>query len=220
LVGALRTGDDRAMTSLPPEFFRRQDEDPDELFYAVPRPDSHLDERSDAVVTRWYDERLPTDGPVLDLFAGARSHLPKRIRDAVGVGLDRAALERNQQLRAHHVLDLNLDPTLPFADASLAAVVCTASVQYLTRPIALLREVGRSLRPGAPLLVVFGNRMYPSKAVLCWRASDDDAHLRLVRGYLSAAGGFAPPEVHGYCPDGGDPLYLIATRADPSVAAE
>ena len=207
------------MTVIPPEFFRRQDEEPDEVFYAVPRPDSHLDASADAVVTRWYDERLP-DGPVLDLFAGARSHLPERCRDVVGVGLDRAALVRNPQLRAHHVLDLNLDPTLPFADASLAAVVCTASVQYLTRPIDLVREVGRVLRPGAPFLVVFGNRMYPTKAVLCWRASDDEAHLRLVHGDLMAAGGFAPPELHGHRPEEGEPLYLIATRADPSVAPD
>lgn len=208
------------MTVIPPEFFRRQDEEPDERFYAVPRPDSHLDDDADAVVTRWYDERLPSDGPVLDLFAGARSHLPDRLRDAVGIGLDRAALARNPQLRAHHVLDLNHDPSLPFADASLAAVVCTASVQYLTQPIDLLREVGRVLRPGAPFLVVFGKRMFPTKAVLCWRASDDEAHLRLVRGYLAAAGGFAPADLHGHRPEGGEPLYLIATRADPSVAPD
>lgn len=208
------------MTVIPPEFFRRQDEEPDEFFYAVPRPDSHLDAEADAVVTRWYDDRLPTDGPVLDLFAGARSHLPERCRDAVGVGLDRAALARNAQLREHFVRDLNRVPTLPFADASLAAAVCTASVQYVTRPIDLLREVGRALRPGAPFLIVFGSRMFPTKAVLCWRASDDEAHLRLVRGYLAAAGGFAPPELHGHRPEGGEPLYLIATRADPSVAPD
>ncbi len=208
------------MTTLPPEFFRRQDEDLDEFFYAVPRPDSHLDVEADAVVTRWYDELLPEGGPILDLFAGARSHLPARSHDVIGVGLDRAALARNPQLRAHHVRDLNSDPTLPFADASLSAAVCTASVQYLTRPIDVAREVGRALRPGAPFLIVFSNRMYPSKAVLCWRASDDDAHLRLVRGYLAAAGGFAPPEIHGLRPEGGDPLYLIATRADPAVAPD
>ena len=169
------------MTLIPPEFFRRQDEEPDERFYAVPRPDSHLDDAADAIVTRWYDERLPLDGPVLDL---------------------------------------NEDPTLPFADASLAAAVCTASVQYVTRPVDLLREVARVLRPGAPFLVVFGNRMYPTKAVLCWRASDDEAHLRLVRGYLEASGGFGPPELHGHRPEQGEPLYLIATRADPSVAPD
>ena len=213
-------GHDLPMTVIPPEFFRRQDEEPDERFYAVPRPDSHLDDAADAIVTRWYDERLPLDGPVLDLFAGARSHLPQRVRDAVGVGLDRAALARNPQLRDHAVLDLNEDPTLPFADASLAAAVCTASVQYVTRPVDLLREVARVLRPGAPFLVVFGNRMYPTKAVLCWRASDDEAHLRLVRGYLEASGGFGPPELHGHRPEQGEPLYLIATRADPSVAPD
>jgi SAM-dependent methyltransferase len=206
------------MTSLPPEFFRRKDEGPDELFYAVPRPDSHLDATADAVVTAWYDARLPAEGRVLDLFAGARSHLPPRCTDAVGVGLDRVALDRNEQLAEVHLLDLNERPALPFDDASLAAVVCTASVQYLTRPIELLREVARCLRPGAPLLIVFSNRMYAAKAVLCWRASDDAAHLRLVRGYLAAAGGFGPVEIVDHHAEGVDPLYLIATTADPTVA--
>ena len=118
------------------------------------------------------------------------------------------------------MLDLNHDPVLPFAPASLAAAVCTASVQYLTRPIELLREVGRALRPGAPFLVAFGGRMFPTKAVLCWRASDDEAHLRLVRAYFAAAGGFGPSEVHGHRSEGGDPLYLISARADPSVAPD
>lgn len=214
---ARREGDDARMTSLPPEFFRRRDEGPDELFYAVPRADSHLDAAADAVVTGWYDARLPDDGLVLDVFAGARSHLPARCREVVGIGLDRAALARNPQLSDRVVHDLNRDPVLPFGDATLAAAVCTAAVQYVTRPVELLRDLARVLRPGAPFLVAFGTRMYPSKAVLCWRASDDDAHLRLVRGYLDAAGGYAPPEVVGTRPDGGDPVYLIATRTDPAV---
>jgi len=86
------------VSSLPPEFFRRQDERPDDQFYAVPRPASHLDERADRVVAGWYDELLPSSGCVLDLFAGSASHLPERIPAVIGVGLDAAALERNERL--------------------------------------------------------------------------------------------------------------------------
>lgn len=206
------------MSSLPPEFFRRQDERPDDVFYAVPRPAEHLDERADGVVASWYAELVPAGGRVLDLFAGAASHLPERAATVVGVGLDADALARNGRLAERHRLDLNRRPELPFADGSLAAAVCTVSVQYLTQPVAVFAEVARCLRPGAPFLVAFSNRMFPTKAVLCWRVSDDAAHGRLVRSYFAAAGGFGPVEARSFVPDAdGDPLYLLWATADPAV---
>jgi SAM-dependent methyltransferase len=208
------------MTSLPPEFFRRQDERPDALFYAVPRPSAHLDVEADVVLSAWYAEMLPSTGPVLDLLAGATSHLPSDCHRVLGVGLDADALARNGCLAERWLLDLNARPQLPFADGALSGAVCTVSVQYLTRPIEVFAEVARSLRPGAPFLVAFSNRMFPSKAVLCWRASDDAAHGRLVRSYFAAAGGFGPSHARAFVPDGGgDPLYLVWAEADPSVEA-
>jgi SAM-dependent methyltransferase len=206
------------VSSLPPEFFRRQDERPDDQFYAVPRPASHLDERADRVVAGWYDELLPSSGCVLDLFAGSASHLPERIPAVIGVGLDAAALERNERLAERHRLDLNLRPSLPIADGTLDAAVCTVSVQYLTQPVTVFAEVARCLRPGAPFLVAFSNRMFPTKAVLCWRVSDDAAHGRMVCSYFAAAGGFGPVEARSFVPDAdGDPLYLLWATADPTV---
>jgi len=208
------------MTSLPPEFFRRQDERPDALFYAVPRPASHLDAEADAVVSAWYADLLPNDGPVLDLLAGVASHLPGACDRVVGVGLDADALERNPCLTDRWLLDLNERPVLPLADGDLAGAVCTVSVQYLTRPAEVFAEVARCLRPGAPFLVSFSNRMFPTKAVLCWLASDDAAHGRLVRSYFAGAGGFGPVQARAFVPPtGGDPLYLLWAEADPSVPA-
>jgi len=60
--------------------------------------------------------------------------------------------------------------------------------------------------------------MFPTKAVLCWRVSDDAAHGRLVRSYFAAAGGFGPVEARSFVPDAdGDPLYLLWATADPTV---
>ena len=53
------------------------------------------------------------------------------------------------------VHDLNREPRLPFGDASFDGVILTVSVQYLTRPVEVFREVGRILRPGGPLVVTF-----------------------------------------------------------------
>jgi SAM-dependent methyltransferase len=217
-MAADRVRHDGGVSSLLPEFFRRQDERPDDQFYAVPRPASHLDERADRVVAGWYDELLPAAGRVLDVFAGAASHLPARISTVVGVGLDGDALDRNPRLAESHRLDLNQQPLLPFMDASLGGAVCTVSVQYLTRPAEVFAEVGRCLKPGAPFLVAFSNRMFPTKAVLCWRVSDDAAHGRLVESYFAAAGGFGPVQARAFVPDdGGDPLYLLWASADPDV---
>ena len=208
------------MMSLPPEFFRRQDERPDALFYAVPRPAAHLDAEADAVVSAWYAELLPAEGPVLDLLAGADSRLPVDGARIMGVGLDADALERNARLAERWLLDVNAQPRLPFDDAALVGAVCTVSVQYLTRPIEVFAEVARCLRPGAPFLVSFSNRMIAAKAVLCWIASDDAAHGRLVRSYFEAAGGYGPVQARAFLPPaGGDPVYLVWAEADPAVGA-
>ena len=174
--------------TLPSEFFRRHDEAPDALFYAVPRPACHLDAAAAALLASWYRELLPA-GPLLDLCAGACSHVSSG-REVIGVGLDGAGLRANPCLCEHHLHDLNAEPNLPFADARFAAAMCNLSAQYLTRPAEVFREVARSLRPGAPFFVAFSNRMFPSKAVLAWRASDDAAHIRLVASYFEATGAF------------------------------
>ena len=42
--------------------------------------------------------------------------------------------EANRLLAERIVHDLNLDPGLPLPDQSFDAVICTVSVEYLTKP--------------------------------------------------------------------------------------
>lgn len=200
------------MTELFPEFFQRQDERPDTLFYEAPREGSHIDEQARSVARAWYSELMPVGGEALDLLAGIESHLPMHLGRVVGLGLNAVELERNPRVDEGVVHDVNADPTLPFEDARFAGVTCTVAVQYLTQPVALFREVARVLEPGAPFVVTFSTRMFPTKAVLAWRASDDAAHHRLVRCYLASAGGFAEPEARRHVPQHGDPLYALVAR--------
>ena len=44
-------------------------------------------------------------------------------------------LARNKQLTEYAVRDLNLDPTLPYADNSFDIITNVVSVDYLTRPL-------------------------------------------------------------------------------------
>ncbi|MEP6651067.1 MAG: methyltransferase domain-containing protein [Lapillicoccus sp.] len=116
------------------------------------------------------------------------------------------------------VQDLNREPRLTFDDASFDAVLCCVSIDYLTRPVEVLAEAARVLRPGAPLVITFSNRCFPTKAVYGWLRSDDAGHAAIVKTYVRTAGGFddpvtsrrTPPPRTGYH---GDPLLaVVATR--------
>ncbi len=197
------------MTKLLPEFFRRDDERPDAHFYARPRFVTHIDEAASRAAYALYDELLPEGAYVLDLMAGYVSHLPDKFSRVTGLGLNREELTHNPRLDDFLLLDLNRPSFLPFADESLGGAVCTVSVQYLTRPLETYAELSRSLRPGAPFVVTFSNRCFPTKAVLAWRAADDDAHVRLVRSYFGATPLFGRTYSQHHRPATGDPLYAV-----------
>jgi SAM-dependent methyltransferase len=202
--------DGLAMKKLYPEFFRRVDETPDELFYQTPRLRvSHIDEGANQAACNLYDELLPSGGNILDLMAGWESHLPNKFSSVLGLGLNKTELEYNPLLTENVVYDLNLFDKLPFKDNQFDGVVCTASVQYMTRPDDTFAEIARSLKPGAPFIITFSNRMFPSKAVLAWRASDDAAHLRLVKSYFSQVAAFTESSMRSFVPAQGDPLYAV-----------
>ena len=81
----------------------------------------------------------------------------------------------------------------------------------LRREAAVLREIARALRPGAPLVVSFSNRCFWTKAVAIWRALDDDGHAHLVERYLRGAG-FPRIETHRlaeWVEDVSDPMFAV-----------
>lgn len=84
--------------------------------------------------------------------------------------------------------DLNRTTVLPFEAGSCDAAMCCVGVQYLQRPLEVFAEVFLVLRPGAPFIVSFSNRCFPTKAVAIWRSLDDQGHAALVRLYLERAG--------------------------------
>ena len=119
-----------------PEYFSRDDERPDALFYAEPRLVVHIDEHAIRAIGGYLSETLPAGGVILDLMSSWRSHLPGRpVREKlVGLGLNRVEMRENPQLDEAVVHDLNANPALPFRDGAFEAAVLTVSVQYLTRP--------------------------------------------------------------------------------------
>ena len=205
---------------LPPHLFRRQDETPDSEFYRHPRFVTHLDEHALAAVTQLYREYFAPGSALLDLMSSWVSHLPPEVayRRVVGLGMNAAELRGNPRLHAHVVHDLNQQPALPFADQEFDGAAICVSIDYLTQPVAVLRELARVLRPEAPLVITFSNRCFPSKAIAAWHQLDDRGHLALVRQYLVAAGGWHAPALldRSPAPAGqSDPLFAVVARAAP-----
>ena len=180
------------MSSLPEGAFRRFDESPDEEFYLLPRFVTHIDDRAISAVTQLYREFFPPGGEILDLMSSWISHLPPevRYRRVIGLGMNETELQRNERLDSYVVQNLNTNPHLPFGDAEFDGCGICVSIDYLTRPVEVLREVGRVLKVGSPTVITFSNRCFPTKAIAFWHQLDDRGRARLVESYLREADNF------------------------------
>jgi SAM-dependent methyltransferase len=210
------------LPQIPEEAFRRTDETPDEEFYRTPRIVTHIDDGAIAAVTQLYRELFPAGGEILDLMSSWVSYLPPEVayRRVIGLGMNEVELRRNERLDSYIVQNLNTNPGLPFGEAEFDGVGICVSIDYLTRPVEVLREVGRVLKVDAPLVITFSNRCFPSKAVAVWHQLDNRGHMRLVESYLEEAGNFRKVRSLDRSPRRvfGDPLYaVVAESAGPHV---
>jgi len=201
---------------LPEGAFARIDEDDDAAFYEPARLVYHIDDNAVRVLTGLYRDILPAGGVLLDLMSSWVSHLPKDVDYAgvIGHGMNGEELAANPRLSRWFTQNLNRDATLPLADASIDAAMICVSIQYLQLPVAVLREVARALRPGAPIVISFSNRCFWTKAVAVWRGLDDNGHARLVELYLKTAGfeGVETRRLAPYIEDEQDPMYAVIGR--------
>jgi SAM-dependent methyltransferase len=207
----------RNTPTFPPELFARVDESADSLFYGEPRFALHIDDATIAALTELYREELPPSCRVLDLMSSWVSHLPGEVRyvHVAGLGMNVAELAANPRLDERVVRDLNLEPTLPWPDASFDAVLCAVSVQYLVRPVEVFAEVARVLSDAGKLLVATSHRLFPTKAIAAWRSLPADDRLRLIGAYLAQAGGFRGARVVDRSPAGADPLWVVVAERAP-----
>jgi len=172
--------------------FGRDDNQPDAKFYRKPRYVYHIDDTACEMVRSTYG-RFLTDGmQVLDLMSSWQSHIPANLHldQLVGLGLNEDELKANSQLSDFQVHDLNADPALPFESNTFDAVVNTVSVEYLTDPLAVFKEVSRILRPDGFFIVTFSNRWFPTKALKIWPRLHEFERMGMVLEYFLRVGEF------------------------------
>ena len=212
------------MPVVPEGDFRRTDETPDEEFYRTPRLVTHIDEGAIATVTQLYREEFPAGGEILDLMSSWVSHLPPEVgyRRVIGLGMNEVELRRNERLDSYIVQNLNKNPLLPLGTGEFDGAGICVSIDYLTRPAEVLRDVGRVLKVGAPLVVTFSNRCFPTKAVEIWHRLDDAGHMQLVEDYFREAGNFEAVRGLDRSPRRmfSDPLYAVIGESTGPFAGD
>lgn len=132
-------------------------------------------------------------------------------------------LDRKAALTECVVLDLNAagtaDGRLPYPDGSFHAVLCQLLADYFVYPKDVFAEVGRVLRPGGRIHVLFSNRLFIEKAVGIWTGADDVDHAYTVGACLHYCGGgledvrvqdLSARSKKGNGPIVGDPLYAVS----------
>jgi len=178
--------------------FGRADESDDSAFYAKPRFVGHVDRTAEATLVAMHARYLQSGMRVLDLMGSWTSHLPEelQLQQLTVLGLNREEIARNSRATDILVRDLNRDPVIPVPDNTYDAVLCSLSVEYLTRPFDVFGEVARVLKKGGLFLVSFSNRWFPPKVVHIWSEIHEFERIGLVLELFRASGLYT--ELHSY----------------------
>ena len=171
--------------------FSRADESNDAGFYSVPRFVYHIDEGAVSALTQYYRQNIEPGSSILDICSSWVSHYPLEFKGKMarisGTGMNFFELKANEQLSDFKDKNLNVDPTLPYEDASFDVVTCVVSIDYLIKPIDVLKEVNRVLKPGGKVIIryVFISTLHMLSVVRTWLRQH--AHSFFSRFFVLAA---------------------------------
>lgn len=120
-------------------------------------------------LTNYYKTTIADGSSILDICSSWVSHypddFPKRMSRISATGMNARELAANSQLSDFKPRNLNVEPKLPFDDGSFDVVTCVVSVDYLTKPLEVFKEVRRVLKPGGRFILSQSNRCFPTKAI-------------------------------------------------------
>jgi len=203
----------------PESSFDREDESDDSLFYLEPRLLVHIDDAAINELGKYFFNQIPEGATILDLMSSWRSHIPENIviSEVYGLGMNSEEMSNNPQLDHWIVKDINKDPQLPYEENLFDAVMVVVSVQYITDPIEIFKEVNRVLKKNGKFHVVYSNRMFPTKATKIWKIFDDIERASLIGSYFANSGGWSVPNAVNLSPTGhipSDPLFAVSAQKE------
>ena len=171
---------------------------------------------------------------VLDLCSSWTSPFTQQTKDAfnikrvAGLGMNELELQKNNVLTDYTVMNLNEKTNknknsirLPYDDSSFDVVLCQLSINYSIYPIEVMNEIGRVLKKGGQVDIIFSNRLFLQKAVGLWTGADDIDHAFIVASYLYCSnGGFDTKSIQAKDLSSrnrkgmvvGDPVYVVSAR--------
>jgi FKBP-type peptidyl-prolyl cis-trans isomerase 2 len=140
---------------------------------------------------------------------------------------DAAALRNYQRVLARfakpgmRVLDLSPDSERPSGKYDAAACLCT--LEYMDRPVDILRYIDHFLTPGAPVVLAFTDRFDPDRAIRGWGELHPFERMGVALEYQRMAGfteGLGTVSMRNDWRDRDDPAFL-ETRgvSDPVFVA-
>jgi SAM-dependent methyltransferase len=129
-------------------------------------------------------QELPT--PTLDVGAGDGHFASVALQGMVDVGLDpdRASLREAKRRQVYRWLTEADGHRMPFAPSSFGSAVSNSVLEHIPGLEGVLAELGRVLRPGAPLVFTVPNPGYAAE--LSFPAVLEKAHLRRLGGVYRA----------------------------------
>lgn len=228
------------ITESSSELFDRLDNTNDFIFYTEPRFVEHVDKNAVSILQDYIQKSiLKPNMDVLDLCSSWTSHITPQTKEQLtlkrvaGLGMNELELKRNEVLTEYTVMNLNERKgrgdtgssgiRMPYDDSSFDVVLCQLSIDYLIYPLEVMKEVGRVLKKGGQIVILFSNRLFLQKAVGLWAGADDIDHAFIVGSYLYYCnGGFVPSSIQAKDlsirnKKGmiiGDPVYVVTSRKD------
>ena len=203
----------------PESSFDREDESDDSLFYLQPRMIVNIDDTAIEELKKYLYVQLPEGCTLLDLMSSWRSHIPDNLvlNEVYGLGMNCEEMSDNPQLDQWVIKDINKDPHLPYGDNQFDAVMVIVSVQYMTDPISVFKEVNRVLKQKGKFHVIYSNRMFPTKATKIWKVFDDIERASLIGSYFADSGSWGVPSAVNLSPTGdfpSDPLFAVSAQKE------
>jgi len=179
---------------------------------------THIDDGAIQALRSFYSEIFPRypGARILDMCASHISHYPEKATwSHVSVtGMNANELKLNKVADDFQPRNLNIVSELPYDTASFDIVTCTVSFDYLTKPLEVMKEVGRVLKPGGTVILSTSNRCFPTKAVDIWLRTNDVEHCVIYASYMHYSDAFEAPQARDITPffgkiGLGDPMYAI-----------